>query len=98
MTSTFYFPLENEAAEIGVLGEVADVLMNIGGVDFRGLAAEIRRLERQLVEHTLHHGLQAPRADVLDRAVDRDRDVGERVDRVAGELDVEALEIGRAHV
>ena len=69
--------LQNKPAQIRVLGEVADVLLHIVGVDLDGLAVAVGRGEGDFVEHALHHRLQPPRADVLDRRVDRDRDVGD---------------------
>ena len=60
------------------------MFLDIGGIDLEGRAALVGSIVGDFVEHALHHGLQAPRADVLDRAVDRHRDVGERVDGVVG--------------
>ena len=55
------------------------MLLHIVGVDTDGLAVAIRRGERDLVEHALHHGLQPPGADILHRRIDGDRDIGELV-------------------
>ena len=57
--------LQNKPAQIRILGEIADVLLHVGGVDLHGLAGAVGRGERDLVEHALHHGLQPPRADIL---------------------------------
>ena len=59
--------LKDKAAQVGVLGKIADVLLHIGGVDLDRLAGPVGRRKRDLVEHPLHHRLQTPRADVLDR-------------------------------
>src|ERR1700733_6373069 len=67
------------------------MLLHVGGVDPDGLAVAVRRDERNLVEHALHHGLQPPRADILYRRVDGDRDVGERVDRLRGDVERHAF-------
>ena len=57
-------------------------LLHVGGVDLHRLAGAVGARERNLVEHALHHGLQPPRADVLDAGVHRHRDVGDGVDGV----------------
>ena len=49
--------LQDKPAQIGVLGEIADVLLDIGGVDPDRLAIAVRRGKGNLVEHALHHGL-----------------------------------------
>ena len=83
--------LQNKPAQVGVLGEIADVLLHIGGVDLHRLAGAVGGGERNLVEHALHHGLQPPRADVLDAGIDQHRDVGDGVDGVLGEFERHAL-------
>jgi len=57
---------QNKSAEIGVFGEIADVLMHVGGVDLDCLPGAVGRAEGNIVEHALHHSLQAPSADILD--------------------------------
>ena len=83
--------LQNKPAQIRVLGEIADVLLHIGGVDLHRLAGAVGGAERNLVEHALHHGLQPPRADVLDAGVHQHGDVGDGVDGVLGEFERDAL-------
>src|SRR5262245_30615178 len=78
-------PLQDEPRQIRVLGEIADVLVHVGGVDRNGLAGAVGGGERDLVEHALHHRLQAARADVLDAGIDLHRDVGNGIDRIVGE-------------
>ena len=80
------------------LAEVADVLVHIGGVDLDVVAAAVGRRERNLVEHALHHGVQPPRPDVLDRGIDRDRHVRDGVDRIRRELERHALGLHQRHV
>jgi hypothetical protein len=91
MTTVSTAKLKDKPAQIRVLGEIADVLLHIGGVDPDGLAIAVRGHERNLVEHALHHGLQPPRADILDRRIDGHRHVGERVDRFRGDVERDAL-------
>jgi len=67
--------LQNKPAEIRVPGEIADVLAHVGRVDPHALARTVRRRERDLVEHALHHGLQPARANVLDVGVHLNGDV-----------------------
>ena len=66
--------LEDESRQICVAGEIADVVLDILGVDRDALAVAVRRGEADLVEDPLHHRLQAPRADVLDAGIDRHRE------------------------
>jgi hypothetical protein len=49
--------LQNKPAQIGVLGEIADVLLDIVGIDLDGLAMAVGGGKGNLVEHALHHGL-----------------------------------------
>src|SRR5450631_3928951 len=48
--------LQDEPAQIRVLGEIADVLLHIVGIDLDGLAIAVGGGEGNLVEHALHHG------------------------------------------
>src|SRR5205814_6816078 len=57
--------LQNELAQVRVLGEVADAVAHVGCVDVNGLAALVGGVERDLVEHALHYRLQPARSDVL---------------------------------
>src|SRR5690348_1635125 len=82
---------QHVAAEIGVLGDSAELLLDEGGVDDQGLAAPVLGLEAHLLEQFLHHRLEPPRADILDRFIDLGGDAGERLDPVVGELDRHAL-------
>ena len=61
------FHLQDKSAQIGVLGEVADVLLHVIGIDLDGLAMTVRCGERNLVEYTLDHGLQSPCANIFHR-------------------------------
>ena len=54
-------------------------------------AAAVLGLETDRLEQFLHHRLQSPRADVLDRLVDLGGDARERADAVVGEGDVDVL-------
>ena len=58
--------LKNKARKILILRKITDAAAHIFVVDVHTLARFIGRVETDLVEHTLHHGLQAPRADILD--------------------------------
>ena len=57
--------LEDEPAQIGILGQIPDMLLDISGVDADRLAFAVRGRERDVVEHPLHDGLQPSRTDVL---------------------------------
>ena len=49
------------------------------------LAAAVLGVEAHVLEQFLHHRLQPPRADILDRLVDLGGDPRERLDAVVGE-------------
>ena len=55
------------------------------------LAAAVLGVEADVLEQFLHHRLQPPGADILDRLVDLGGDAGERLDAVVGEGDGDAL-------
>ena len=74
--------LKDELRQVGVLGELADAAIHVGGVDRDLLAGAVGGREGDVVQHALHNGLQAARADVLDRGVDQHRGVGQSVDGV----------------
>src|SRR3984957_18315365 len=82
---------QNEAAQVGVRGEVADVTLDKIRVDTNFFAVPVGGGEAHLVEHPLHHRLQPARPDVLDGAVDLGCEAGDRRHRVIGEFEVEAF-------
>src|SRR5690606_39985010 len=82
--------LEDVAGEVGVLDEVAEVLVDVGAVDGDGVAIAIGGLVAEGVEQALEHGVQAAGADVLLALVDLRGDVGEALDRVAREVQLHA--------
>ena len=77
---------ENVPRQVGVLGQLADPFAHIGAVDGQALAGAVGGGEADLLDHLLQHRLQPARADVLHRAVDLDRRVGQGVDGVVGEV------------
>ena len=56
-------------------------------IDDERFAAAVLRFEADVLQQLLHHRLEAPRADILDRFVHLGRDAGERLDAVVGEID-----------
>ena len=54
------------------------MLAHIFGIDDEPVAALVRRLEGDLVEHAFHHRLETPRADILDAGIELHGNVGER--------------------
>ncbi len=56
--------------------------VHVGLVDDDGGVAQLGRLERQLVEQALHHGVQPAGADVLGVVVDAGGEVGDPLHRV----------------
>src|SRR5258707_14106718 len=87
--------LQNKPAQVGILGEVGDPAPDIIPIDFHDVICSVGGAERDVVEYTLHHGLQASCPDVLDRRIDRDRYVRNGIDGVVGEFEGDAL--GRDH-
>src|SRR6185503_14550621 len=77
--------LKDVLAEIGVLGERADALLHIRGVDVDRCAGAVARREADLLQQPLHYRMQAPGADILDRAVDIGGKRGECIDCVLAE-------------
>ena len=59
--------LENKPAQIRIPRQIADILLHIIAVDLQRLARAVGGGEGNFVEHALHHGLQAARADILHR-------------------------------
>ena len=74
------------------------MLAHIGSVDHDLIAVAVGGVEGDVVEDTLHHGREPPRADILDIGVHLDRDVGDRVDRIVGEVELDALRLHQSHV
>ena len=70
---------------------LAELLLDEGRVDDERLAAAVLGVEADVLEQFLHHRLQPPRADILDRFVDLGGDAGERLDAVVGEGDGHAF-------
>ena len=70
---------------------LAELLLDEGGVDDERLAAAVLGVEADVLEQLLHHRLEPPGADILDRFVDLGGDAGERLDAVVGEVDGHAL-------
>ena len=73
---------KNKPAQIGVPGEIADVLLDKRRVDFDPLAEPVGGGKAHLVKDPLHHRLQTPRANIFDRGIDLHRDPRHRIDRV----------------
>ena len=70
---------------------------HIGAVDHELFARPVGGREADLVEHALHHGLQPPRADILDARIHLGGDVGDRVDAVIGEFEPHVFGLQQRH-
>ena len=81
-----------------LLGEVADVLLHVGGVDDDLLALLVGGVEGDVVEDALHHRREAPRADILDIGVHLHGDIGDGLDGVRRELKLDALGLHQRHI
>ncbi len=80
---------ENELREILVLEQLTQSLRHHRLVHDDALRAEVRRVEAEILEQPLHHGVQPPRPDVRRAFVDPRRDLGDGRDAgiVEDELD-----------
>src|SRR5579863_7489111 len=85
--------LEDKAAQVAVARQIADVLLDKIGRDLDPLAGAIRRRKADVVEHALHHRLQAPGADILDARIDLHGDLGDRINAVGREFEIDALRL-----
>src|SRR5262245_3231262 len=67
------------------------MLPHVDGVDDDLLARLVGGIEGNVVEDALHHRREPPRTDIFDGGVHLDRDIGDGVDRVGGEFEIEAF-------
>ena len=75
---------QDEPGQVLVAGSAsASRPCTYGGVDDDLVPAALGRGERELLEQRLHDRVQPPRADVLGALVDLGGDLGDRLDRVA---------------
>ena len=79
--------LQNIARQVFVAAEFAQPGVNIGGVHPHSLPGQACGLETDLVEQALHHGGQAPGADVFGAFVHVERGLGQPRDAGLGEVD-----------
>src|SRR5947209_6406949 len=64
--SIFQFQeLQDVAAQILVLDDIRELLADVSGVNLHVLFLQVRRFERDFVEHFLEDGVQTPGADVF---------------------------------
>ena len=81
-------PSEDELRQVGILGQFPHPARAPSRRRWStGAAGLVGGSEADLLEQPFQHRLQAPRADVLDAAVDRLGQVGDRLDGVVGEIE-----------
>src|SRR5262249_2108819 len=83
--------LQNIAREILVLRNRVEHAVDVSGVDAQALVLQLGRVERHLVEQLFHDGVEPARADVLGAIVDEGGDVGDALDGVGRELQLDVL-------
>jgi hypothetical protein len=71
---------------------------HIGGVDHDLLAVLVGGVERDVVENALHNGEQPAGADILDGGVYLDADIGDGVNRVLGEFEIDTLGLHQRNI
>ena len=67
------------------------MVADMDAVDHEFLARFVGGIEGNLVENALHHRGQAARADILNIGVHLDRNIGDGIDGVVGEFEVDAF-------
>src|SRR4029078_12620621 len=67
------------------------MVADMGAVDHEFLAGFVGGVEGNLVENALHHRAETAGADILDIRVPLDRNIGNGLDGVAGEVEVDAF-------
>src|SRR5262245_53697284 len=82
---------EDVARQILVLEDRLEPLAYVGRVDRDLLAAHLRRVEGDLVEQALHHGVQPASADALGARIHVGSDAGDLADRLVAEDDLHAF-------
>src|SRR5579859_714394 len=58
-------PLQDVAAEVGVLRHTGKLRLDIGSVNGERLSGAVLCVEADVLEQLLHHGLEPARADIL---------------------------------
>src|SRR6516162_4239552 len=97
LSSIFHFRRsQNVAAQVLVLHNVHELLVDVRGVNFNVLFLEVRRLERDFIKNFLEYGVQAARADIFGLLVDAGGKTGDRGDGIFGEIQLHALGLSSA--
>src|SRR5438874_3982859 len=95
------FELEDIAREVLIFGDVGHHLSHVIVVDYKFvllLFGELRSGEAELIEHALHDGMQAACANILSRFIHPKGKVGNLVERLARELQVDAFRFEQRRV
>src|SRR3990170_9018007 len=83
--------LEHVARQVLALRELLEFGVNVCGIDGDRRSRVPGGIERYFLEQFLHHGVEAPRADVFSLFVDLPRDFGKPLDRTRLKIDRHAL-------
>ena len=89
---------ENIPAEVLVLHDVGELLGDVRAVHFHILFLQVRRIERNFIQHFFENRMQAARADVFRLLVDGDGKARERRDGVLGEIQLHAFGVEQRDV
>ena len=90
--------LEDVAAQIEILDHVREAAFDVLGVDGDLLARHIRRIKRDVLEDSLHDGVQPPCADVFHLLVDLCRERGDFIHRIVRERNFNAFGFKQSRV
>jgi hypothetical protein len=74
------------------------MLLNILGVDTNRISVPIRCGKGYVVKHPLHHRLQAGSANILDRRVYSDGNIGKSIDGIVGNVECDTFRLHQRDV
>src|SRR5438132_9316451 len=83
--------LQDELAQIFLLHNRHEPVAHIRAVDADVLALQVRSVEADFFDNSLQDRVQTAGADILRSAIDLEGDVGQSLDTVTRELQLDAL-------
>ena len=81
------YVLKDVTAQINVLNQVAEVIIDIVCIDGNRCTAIVRRFKRRRFQQALHDGMQASRTDVLGTFIDLPGHFGNSLDAIVGKFE-----------
>src|SRR5208283_450521 len=90
--------LENVTAQILVLYDVRELLVNVGGIYLHRFLFQVRRFERELIQDFFQNRVQTARADVFRLLIHAGGKFGDGLYGIFSELELDALGIQQGDV